>query len=86
MDDKVMYLEETAPLMVSTNYVDRFKAEYYQLKIRLDKLKAMLEKWDKGQLDFEPTCERGIYNFQVRAMVQYLEILEFRANIEDIVL
>lgn len=86
MDDKIMYLEETAPLMVSTNYIDRFKAEYYQLKIRLDKLKAMLEKWDRGQLNFEPTCERSIYNFQVRSMEQYLEVLEFRANVENIIL
>ena len=32
-------------LMQSEDYKDRFKAEYYQLKDRLDKLSAALEKY-----------------------------------------
>ena len=43
-----MTLEETKDLMCSPNYKERFKAEYYQLKIRYEKLKAMCEKWEKG--------------------------------------
>ena len=44
-----MELKDTATLMVSSNYKERFKAEYYQLKIRLEKLKCMLQKWDNGK-------------------------------------
>ena len=44
-----MELKDTATLMVSSDYKERFKAEYYQLKIRLEKLKCMLQKWDNGE-------------------------------------
>ena len=39
-------LKETVELMISTDYKERFKAEYEQAKIRFEKLKAMLDKWD----------------------------------------
>ena len=35
-------LKDTIELMNSSDYKDRFKAEYYQLKIRYTKLHAML--------------------------------------------
>ena len=44
-----MELKDTATLMVSSDYKERFKAEYYQLKIRLEKLKYMLQKWGNGE-------------------------------------
>lgn len=44
-----MELKDTATLMVSSDYKERFKAEYYQLKIRLEKLKCMLQKWDNDK-------------------------------------
>ena len=44
-----MELKDTTTLMVSSDYKERFKAEYYQLKIRLEKLKCMLQKWDNGE-------------------------------------
>lgn len=37
-------LKDTIELMNSSDYKDRFKAEYYQLKIRYTKLHAMLVK------------------------------------------
>lgn len=40
----VRSLNDSALLMVSTDYKDRFKAEYFQLKIRLESLKTMLQK------------------------------------------
>jgi hypothetical protein len=79
-----MTLEETKDLRCSPDYKERFKAEYYQLKIRYEKLKAMCEKWDKGELDFTPTCKRSIYNFQLHHMEGYLTVLEFRAIIEGV--
>ena len=38
-----MKLSETVEMMNSTDYKDRFKAEYYQLAIRYKGLKAMLD-------------------------------------------
>ena len=35
-------LKDTIELMNSSDYKDRFKAEYYQLKIRYTELHAML--------------------------------------------
>ena len=77
-------LIDTVSLMNSTDYKERFKAEYMQVCIRYEKLKAMLDKWDIGKLNFTPTCPRGVYNFQIRAMADYIASLEARAAIEDI--
>ena len=33
-----MELKDTIDLMISSDYKDRFKAEYYQVKIRVEKL------------------------------------------------
>lgn len=79
-----MTLEETKDLMCSPDYKERFKAEYYQLKIRYEKLKSMCEKWDKGELDFKPTCPRYIYRRQLDKMAGYLSVLEERAEIEGV--
>nr|DAK60893.1 MAG TPA: hypothetical protein [Caudoviricetes sp.] len=62
-----MELKDTVALMASADYKERFKAEYYQLVIRFKKLQTMLEKWDKGELDFTPTCPKAAYAFQVKA-------------------
>ena len=79
-----MELKDTIELMISLDYKERFYAEYLQNKIRLDKLKAMLEKWDEGELTFAPTCPRTIYNYQVKAMQAYHDILVIRAKMESI--
>lgn len=81
---KITELSQTAEMMSSTNYQERFLAEYHQLRIRYLKLKEMLENWDKGMLTFEPTCTRATYNFQIRAMGDYLAVLEIRAQLEGI--
>ena len=77
-------LKDTVVLMNSADYKERFQAEYYQLVIRYKKLKAMLDKWDNGELNFKPTCPRGIYNMQIKAMVDYIAVLEARAAIEGV--
>lgn len=38
-----MELKDTCSLMMSEDYKERFKAEYYQLKIRYAKLMKMLK-------------------------------------------
>ena len=77
-------LAETVELMNSADYKDRFRAEYLQDKIRYEKLKTMVDKWDAGKLEFTPTCPREIYNFQLKAMKEKLDVLVIRAKIEGI--
>ena len=79
-----MKLIDTVPLMNSEDYKDRFKAEYYQVFVRFVKLKAMIENWDKEELDFEPTCPRSTYDMQLKAMRDYIAVLEARAVMENI--
>lgn len=76
----------TAILMVSQDYKERFRAEYDQVFIRFQKLKDMLRKWDNGELNFRPTCPRSIYELQIRAMKDYIAVLEARAVMENVVL
>lgn len=77
-------LIDTALLMTSNDYKERFLAEYYQLETRYTKLQAMVNKWDEGTLEFTPTCPRSLYDLQLRAMKDYLTVLETRALIEGI--
>ena len=79
-----MKLEDTANMMCDDDYKERFKAEYYQVVIRYKKLKNMLERWDEGFFDFEPTCPRSTYNMQIKAMTDYIAVLEARAVMENI--
>lgn len=80
----MMELKDTIEMMTSADYKERFKAEYYQLKIRRDKLKAMVDKWDTGTLGFKPTCSRETYGFQLYMMDGYLDLLRMRAKIEGV--
>ncbi|MCI8795292.1 MAG: hypothetical protein HFG89_00330 [Dorea sp.] len=79
-----MTLRDTVEMMNSENYKERFKAEYWQNVIRYRKLKNMLERWDKNSLDFKPTCPRSTYNMQIKAMTDYIAVLEARAVMEGI--
>lgn len=83
-DVRPMGLVDTVNGMLSMNYKERFKAEYDQLSIRTQKLKSMLDKWDSGELNFEPTCPRSTYTLQIRAMEDYQAILEARAVMESV--
>ena len=75
---------KTVEGMLSSDYKERFKAEYQQTKIRYDKLHAMLAKADAGKLEFKPTCPLDLLRRQAAAMGQYLYCLEVRAQIEGI--
>lgn len=77
-------LVDTAILMKSDDYKDRFIAEYQQLVIRYNGLKNMLNKWDRNELPFTPTCPRSTYNMQIKAMADYIAVLEARAVMEGI--
>lgn len=75
-------LSDTIDMMLSDDYKERFKAEYYQVQIRADKLSEMLRNWDN--LNFTPTCRKGIYQRQLHVMTAYLDILNDRALKEGV--
>ena len=88
-------LMDTVELMGSSDYRDRFVAEYIQTKIRYEKLKAFNTKveaarrtasLDEGVQVKEPKhdCPASLLREQQAAMGEYLHLLEVRAVIEDI--
>ena len=87
-----MELVDTVEKMTSADYRERFVAEYQQLKIRYEKLKAYCNKIEAaqriGDAEKEPShdCPLTLLKKQQRAMGNYLHILEVRAEIENITL
>lgn len=79
-----MELKDTIKLMESEDYKERFKAEYYQTKIRYDKLHRLIIKMEAGTCDFTPSCSLEVHKEQAKYMGMYLYILEVRAEIENI--
>lgn len=82
--DSGFTLGDTTQKMISVDYKERFRAEYWQTALRYHGLKKMLKKWRKGVLDFTPTTPRYMLEEQLKDMRKYLKILEARAEIEGI--
>lgn len=66
------------------DWKERFKKEYYELKKRFYKLQYMINKYEKGTLEFKPNCPIDLLKSQLHVMHNYLWILQERAKIEDI--
>lgn len=85
-----MELKETVEMMNSADYKERFKAEYYQTKIRYEKLKNFCNRIEVAQMTGaeEPKhdCPLELLREQQKYMGMYLSVLEKRAIIEDITL
>ena len=79
-----MELKDTIDLMLSNDYKDRFRAEYWQLKIRTIKLNDMVNKFYSRNLDFEPSCPIELLEEQLHMMFKYMKWLDVRAQIEGI--
>lgn len=82
-------LKETTALMVSPDYRERFRAEYWQTKIRYEKLKTFCHKIKISELydvegEPEHDCPYGLLREQQEVMGQYLHLLEMRALIEGV--
>ena len=75
---------ETIEMMNSSDYKERFKAEYYQTKIRYERLHKMIVKYEVGSLDFQPVCSLEVLKTQASNMGAYLYVLELRAEAEGI--
>lgn len=91
---QIVDLRDTVSMMSSEDYKERFKAEYYQTKVRYEKLKAFNSRIEaafrtKCSLDKrvevpKHDCPDELLRDQQRAMGEYLHILEVRAVIENI--
>ena len=79
-----MKLQDTIEIMTSDDYNERFKAEFLQLQIRIDKLEKMLKGYREGTLDFKPKCSYELLHKQLVFMRAYMEALDVRADIENI--
>ena len=81
-----MRLEDTAKLMTSEDYKERFIAEYVQAAIRLTRLGLLLNKVKNGEAPscFTPTCPISLLEDQYMAMLRYSYVLLKRAEIEKI--
>lgn len=83
-----MELKETIELMCSSDYKERFVAEYHQVKIRYEKLKNFCNKIEvETMLGKEVTkydCPLELLREQQKYMGLYLSVLEKRALIENV--
>lgn len=79
-----MELKDTVESMLSEDYKERFKAEYYQTKTRYEKLHNMIVKYEAKTIGFDPLCSIDLFKKQASNMGQYLYCLEVRAEIEGI--
>lgn len=81
-----MNIGEAAKLAMSEDYKERFIGEYAELRIRHDRLNNFLKKWKDNEtpLCLTPTCSYALLDRQLRAMSEYLFILEERARVEGI--
>ena len=79
-----MKLQDTIKMMDNADYNERFKAEYYQLKIRYEGLARLLKGYREGTLDFTPNCDYDLLHTQLVYMECYMNVLEERAKIENI--
>lgn len=66
------------------DYKIRVVEEYVELKERYEKLHKMIVKYDANTLGFDPNCPIYLLRKQKSLMGQYLNILEIRAEIENI--
>ena len=80
----MMELKDTVNIMNSDDYKERFKAEYWQTKIRYEKLHRMIIKYEAGTLHPIPDTDIRIFKDQAGAMGNYLYALEVRAELEGI--
>ena len=77
-------LHQTVKGMISEDYRERFKAEYKQLIIRLDRLKAIIYKAKTHKINFKLDCSIQLLEAQASYMDAYASVLRDRAATEGI--
>lgn len=82
-------LKDTIPGMTSADYKARFVAEYWQTKIRYQKLKNFCDRIELAELHGHGAvpkhdCPLSLLREQQKLMGMYLSCLEMRAIVEEI--
>lgn len=80
-----MELKDTVEGMLSDDWKERFKAEYFQLDIRIQKLDAAIRKMTKTRcaLDGAP-IDLLFFRRQIRHMKRYRQEMRHRAEIHGV--
>ena len=79
-----MELKDTVELMTSSEWTDRFKAEYLQTRIRYEKLHKMIVMREVGKQTFNTPIPLESWKEQAHHMGMYLYELEKQAAIHGI--
>ena len=86
-----MEYKDTVQGMLSSDYKERFIAEYWQTKTRYEKLRAFCNKIEVAQMMnslsyLKPShdCPLELLREQQATMGKYLHLLELRAIIEKV--
>ena len=79
--NSLMDFKDTVELMLSDNHCDRLRAEYWQTKIRYNRLIDNIAKQHKDELEFKPLVS---LNERRDIMFEYLCSLEKQAEMEGI--
>ena len=77
---------EKAAMLAATGetYKERALGEYWFVKIKYERLHAVIVKREAGKLDFTPNCPMEQWKAQAAAMGEYLHQLEIKACMEDV--
>ena len=89
MEKKELELRDTIEGMVSSDYKERFKAEYQQVKIRYQKLKNFCDQIELAEIHGvgeapKHDCPLSLLRQQQNEMAMYMSCLEMRAILEKI--
>ena len=68
-------------LIQSDDYKERLQGEYLELLERVNKLDIILDKYDRGTLNFTPDTPIDILKAQSFSMKSYLYILDYRIKL-----
>lgn len=79
-----MTLKDTIPLMLSDDWKDRLKAEYWQTTIRLERLSTFLSDVETKGKPLHSKTPLSYYGAQAALMDGYLQTLRMRAYREHI--
>ena len=83
---EIRSFEETIDLMLSSDWKERFIAEYAQAKIRYNHLHNFIIKFESGTLEHPEEYVSNLFQFknQKQALGQYIYSMEIRAEVENI--
>ncbi len=85
---EITNLKDTVQKMESEDYRDRFIAEYWQTRIRYNKLKSFCNRIEAAEMTMSEApkhdCPLFLLREQQKSMGEYLHVLELRAVIEKI--